>query len=202
MKDIGNLNEILFITGNKHKYSEVLPIARSLGFKIVMKPGYKLEIQSDSLEDISITAAIEAYKHLKKPLMIEDAGLFIDALNGFPGPYSSYVYKTIGCDGILKLMMDKTERYATFRSVVTIIYPPFIIAERGECRGSIACEKRGEKGFGFDPIFIPLGEERTFAEMSVNEKNVFSHRAKAVRKALYKLRKLLEALSDINLNAP
>ncbi len=202
MKDIANQYEILFITGNKHKYSEVLPIADRLGFRILMKPGYKLEIQSNKLEEISLTAALEAYKYLKKPLMVEDAGLFIDALNGFPGPYSSYVFKTLGCDGILKLMTGITTRNAVFRSVVTLIYPPFIIVEQGVCPGTIASEKRGERGFGFDPIFVPERDNRTFAEMSIEEKNRYSHRAKAVRKALQKLKKLLEQISDINLNAP
>ncbi len=202
MKDIANQYEILFITGNKHKYGEVLPIADKLGFRILMKPGYKLEIQSNKLEEISLTAALEAYKYLKKPLMVEDAGLFIDALNGFPGPYSSYVFKTLGCDGILKLMTGIAARNAVFRSVVTLIYPPFLIVEQGACPGTIASEKRGERGFGFDPIFVPEGDNRTFAEMSIEEKNRYSHRAKAVRKALQKLKKLLEQLSDINLNAP
>ena len=202
MKDTASPDEILFITGNKHKYGEVLPIADELGFKVIMKPGYKLEIQSNSLEEISLTAALEAYKYLKKPLMVEDAGLFINALNDFPGPYSSYVFKTLGCSGILKLMSGITTRNAIFRSVVTLIYPPFLIIEQGECPGTIAGEKRGEKGFGFDPIFIPEGDNRTFAEMSIEEKNLYSHRAKAVRNALQKLKKLLEKTSDINLNAP
>ena len=113
--------------------------------------------------------------------MVEDAGLFIEALKGFPGPYSSYVYKTLGVQGILKLMEGVKRREAYFLSAIAYAEPglePKVFL--GKVEGFIVPEARGSKGFGFDPIFQPKGSEKTFAEMGVEEKNRFSHRAKAL----------------------
>ena len=184
--------EIYFLTGNKHKFFEVKPIAEKYGVKLVQYLGEKLEIQADDLVKIAKVAALNAYMNVGKPLLVEDAGLFIEALNGFPGPYSSYVFKTIGYTGILKLLENVKNRRAFFRSVAVLVYEPLIITGIGEVEGTIAYEARGDKGFGFDPIFIPRGSSKTFAEMSIEEKNMFSHRAKAVEKVFIKLKKLLE----------
>ncbi len=124
--------------------------------------------------------------------MVEDSGLYIRALNGFPGPYSSYVYKTIGYFGILKLMEDVTDRGAHFKSVVAFydgnIYKIFI----GTVYGEIINDARGYYGFGFDPIFKPEGSTRkTFAEMSLKEKCMYSHRAKSITKFCIWFNKLL-----------
>ncbi|RLE72114.1 MAG: non-canonical purine NTP pyrophosphatase, RdgB/HAM1 family, partial [Thermoprotei archaeon] len=117
------------------------------------------------------------------PFFVEDAGLFVEALNGFPGPYSSYIYKTIGCEGILKLLEGVDNRKAYFLSVVALRAPGLgDVVFKGKVNGIIANEMRGEKGFGFDPIFIPDGCEKTFAEMNIEEKSRYSHRGKALRK--------------------
>jgi len=116
---------------------------------------------------------------LKEIFFVEDAGLFIRALNGFPGPYSSFVYKTIGIRGILKLLNDVSDRTAFFKSVIGLWCNDHIEIFEGVVEGHITKEPRGAGGFGFDPIFIPKGCKKTFAEMSVDEKNLFSHRAKA-----------------------
>jgi len=116
--------------------------------------------------------------------LVEDAGLFIEALNGFPGAYSSFAYKTLGCKGILKLLEDiPPPRWAYFKSCVGYYdgHGRITVVE-GVCRGKISLDERGSRGFGFDPIFIPEGSNnRTFAEMEVLEKNEYSHRAKALR---------------------
>jgi len=141
-----------------------------------------LELQSHSIEDVSKFSAIQAYKQLKHPLIVEDAGLFIYSLNGFPGPYSSYTFHTIGCNGILQLMKSTTDRSAKFRSVVTYIdFKDGVKCFNGIVHGNINFEKKGEKGFGFDPIFKPNSETLTFAEISSTHKNKISHRAKALR---------------------
>ncbi len=187
---------IYFLTGNKHKVIEVEPIASKYGFKIKGYPGYKVEIQSMDLAEISEKAALLGYLYLGKPVMVEDAGLFIEALNGFPGPYSSYVYKVLGINGILKLLGGVSDRRAYFLSATTIIYKPCIITERGRVDGYISIEPRGDKGFGFDPIFIPEGSDMTFAEMSIDEKNKYSHRARSVSKALEKLGRCIEYMGS------
>ena len=182
---------IYFVTDNVHKLREVALIGRQMGFDIQPLHGLKVEIQSDSIEEVSRKSALLAYFIAGKPILVEDAGLFIKALNGFPGPYSSYVYKTIGINGVLKLMKGVEDRRACFKSAATVIYGPYVITEVGEVCGWLAEEPRGLQGFGFDPIFIPEGSTRTFGEMSVEEKNALSHRARSVSNALGKLKSLM-----------
>jgi len=143
-----------------------------------------LEIQDDNIENIAKASAIDAVEKCGLPVFVEDAGLFIDALGGFPGPYSSYIYRTIGPQGILKLMDKVEKRDAYFHSVVVFSSsekPPKCF--HGRVKGKISREERGNLGFGFDPVFEPLGGRgKTFAEMSTKEKNRYSHRARALRK--------------------
>ena len=186
--------KLFFATGNIHKLNEVKPIAERYGICLeqMIESRAKVEIQSSDLIEIARYAVLENYKLFKKPVLVEDAGLFIEALNGFPGPYSSYVYKTIGVNGILKLMEGVDNRRAYFMSVAAIVYEPFFIIETARVEGVITKEPRGSGGFGFDPIFVPRGSKKTFAEMSIDEKNMYSHRAKAVSKAFSKLVHLLK----------
>ncbi len=174
-------HKLLFITGNKHKVEEANNVLADTGICLEQAPGYKYELQLDSLTDIALHAALEAYRLLGKPLVVEDAGLFINALSGFPGPYSSYVYQTIGVEGVLRLLEGIGDRSAYFLSSVAVIYPPLINTYTGRVDGWITEKPRGSRGFGFDPIFVPRGADKTFAEMSVDEKNRYSHRAKALR---------------------
>lgn len=140
-----------------------------------------LEIQSEDLEEIALESMKYLSKELKLPMMIEDSGLFIDCLNGFPGPYSSYIFEKIGNKGILKLMSGEENRRAKFVSVIAYWEPEIEVKIfKGQTQGTISEEERGEKGFGFDPIFIPSGQNKTFGEMDREEKNRFSHRGKAL----------------------
>jgi len=177
------VNEINFVTGNIHKLREVEGILRPYGIKVKMIKVKKIEIQADELIAIAEYAAINAAKEAGVPVVVEDAGLFIEALRGFPGPYSSYVFKTIGNEGIIKLMKGITDRHARFISVVAFAEPEgYVRTFVGVAEGLISVEPRGSMGFGFDPIFIPYeGDGRTFAEMSLDEKNRISHRGKAFR---------------------
>ena len=118
---------------------------------------------------------------------MEDAGLFIDALSSFPGPYAAYVYKTIHNSGILRLMENATDRHARFQSVIAYCDETLCEPEcfDGESSGEITrteSKPQGKSAFGFDPIFQPVGSSKTFAEMTIEEKNGFSHRAIAIRK--------------------
>ena len=175
---------IYFATGNLHKFEEIRLILREFGVATAILNVKSLEIQSDDLEEIARTSVLHAVAAQRLPVIVEDAGLFIGVLNGFPGPYSSYVYRTIGLKGILKLLEKEDNRNADFRSIIAFCRPgeaPKSFA--GTVRGSISTVERGTHGFGFDPIFIPLGGDgRTFAEMAVIEKNLYSHRAQVARK--------------------
>jgi len=114
---------------------------------------------------------------------VEDSGLFIDALGGFPGPYSSYAFKTIGCRGILRLMDGIGDRSASFRCAVAYCAAgsePVVFS--GVSGGSIATAMRGSKGFGFDPIFIGKGSRLTYAELDEESKCASSHRGESFRR--------------------
>jgi len=177
---------LIFVTGNRHKFEEVGEIAAGHGLKLEMRDLPCKEIQADELEEIARQSAVDACSSLGKPCFVEDAGLFVHALRGFPGPYSSYVFRTIGNDGLLKLMASIGDRRAEFRSAVSYCEPgskPSVF--RGRVKGCIGFEARGSKGFGFDPIFSPdEGDGRTFAEMTITEKNELSHRAQAIKRFL------------------
>ncbi|MCC6004528.1 MAG: XTP/dITP diphosphatase [Thermofilum sp.] len=173
---------LLIATKNVHKLREMAPILESYGFRLQLADLPKIEIQSDSLQEI-VAYAAKSLPRLDKPVIVEDAGLFINALNGFPGPYSHYAYKTIGCKGILKLMQQATDRTAVFQSAIALKTPTGEIhVFTGEARGTITTQERGTHGFGFDPIFQPQDTNKTFAEMTLQEKNLYSHRAKAAKK--------------------
>jgi len=173
-----------FVTSNIHKFNEARLILTKYKVATAMLKIEAVEIQDDNLESIAKASATDAVKKCGLPVFVEDAGLFIEALNGFPGPYSSYVYRTIGIKGILKLMENADKREACFQSVVAFSSPeeePKCF--QGKVKGKISMEERGSSGFGFDPIFEPSGgRKKTFAEMTTNEKNEYSHRAKALRK--------------------
>jgi XTP/dITP diphosphohydrolase len=143
----------------------------------------KLEIQDDQLENIAKYALMIALEHHKGPIVVEDSGLFIEALKGFPGPFSSHALKTIGLEGILDLLGNRTRRVAYFRSAVaygSVDFRPRIFT--GIVRGSISRRILGRNGFGFDPIFVPTGSHETFGQSQDALKNRRSHRAKAFMK--------------------
>ena len=177
------VKRFVLVTTNKGKAEEFSEIFTEYGFDFRVEPMATPELQEDDLKKIAQYSVFYAYKVLREPVLVEDAGLFIKTLNGFPGPYSSYVYKTIGIDGILKLMKDVREREAKFESALAF-YSPLTELKMftGTIEGRISEEPRGSGGFGFDPIFIPNGSDKTFAEMDLEEKNRFSHRAKAAKK--------------------
>ena len=175
---------IYFATKNKGKYAEAKQVASEHGIQLMHLNWNKHEIQDDNLSRIASLAAEVASRESEKNVVAEDAGFFVNALQGFPGPYSSYVYETLGVQGILKLMQDVTERDAFFSSAVAYASRGHASAcFEGIVRGSLCHAPRGSRGFGFDPIFIPTqGDGRTFAEMGIEEKNRLSHRAVAFRK--------------------
>jgi XTP/dITP diphosphohydrolase len=177
-----NSKILYFATGNAAKVREITAILQGLPISIVQIDAKGREIQSDLVEEIASESACRAAKERKLPLFVEDSGLFIDALAGFPGPYTSYAFKTIGLQGILSLMQGINKRRAVFRSVVAFCRPgEEPVSFIGEAIGRIATSAKGSNGFGFDPVFEPEGGNgSTFAEMKMLQKNSLSHRTKAV----------------------
>jgi len=177
------MKKIYFVTGNKGKQAEAKEKLSAIGFDVVQHNiGYP-EIQADTLEEVAVFGVEDIQKRFDKPFFLEDAGLFVDCLKGFPGVYSAYVFRTVGCKGILKLLDGEKNRKATFRSVIAYKEPgKKSVFFAGECHGDISTKELGSHGFGFDPIFIPYGEKRTFAQMGIKEKNLLSHRGKSLDK--------------------
>ena len=151
------------------------------------------EIQADTLDDTIIPGLRWLMERYDRPVMIDDSGLFIDSLKGFPGVYSAYVFKTIGCDGVLRLMSGVGDRGARFECCIGFMMPgrePSI--SKGVAKGSISLEKAGTGGFGYDPIFVPEGYAKTYAQFEVSEKNKISHRGRAISQFLKGLPDLMK----------
>ncbi len=173
---------LLFVTSNPNKALEVRKILNKNGISFQHMDASYQEIQSSSLKTIATESARCLYERLKTPLFLEDSGLFIERLSGFPGPYSSYVYKTIGNSGVLKLMSTIANRASRFESVVAYAENDNDIhLFSGIVLGRIADKKKG-KGWGFDPIFIPRNCDETYAEMGIESKQGVSHRYVAFTK--------------------
>jgi XTP/dITP diphosphohydrolase len=214
---------VWFLTGNAGKLSEATNHLEPLGYtvkQLVVEGVTIIEPQADTLEEVAQSKISQAIAHLpggkdsEDLLMVEDAGLFVDALNGFPGVISAYALKTIGCNGILKLLEHLNSedtvqsaqlRSAEFQAVAALWNNGEILYGNGSCPGWIALESSEGEGFGFDPIFTPydldaLGEPlqpgyygeksthgKTFGAIPLNEKQVFSHRTKALNDLLRQL---------------
>lgn len=205
------MRTVWFMTGNVGKVREAKHALEPLGFEVKQLVVEGLEIsepQCDDLEVVARSKLQQAQAHLPHPddaLMVEDAGLFVEALNGFPGVYSAYVLNTLGCDGILKLMEKNDNRTAEFQAVTALLLGNEVHVSRGVCQGVLAANASGNDGFGFDPVFVPNDIERdgtihstnglTFADVDLNVKEQFSHRRKALD-GLLKLLSTPEAASS------
>jgi XTP/dITP diphosphohydrolase len=175
---------LIFATHNHHKVQEVQTFLEPYPIHIKQQAWKKYEVQSNDLEEIARLSVVDAVKKSHAPTFVEDTGFYIDPLNGFPGPYASYVHKTLGNSGILKLMMNQPNRNAYFKSVIAYSTPNTSpVCFEGIVQGSLALTERGLEGFGFDPIFIPLTcNEKTFGEMDLSKKILISHRGRALKK--------------------
>jgi XTP/dITP diphosphohydrolase len=173
---------IAFITGNAHKVKEASEILSGAGVKLRRVDLELEEPQADRVEDVARACALSGAKRIRGPALVEDSGLFISGLGGFPGPYSSYVHRTLGIEGILALMRGRRDRAARFESAVAYSADgQEAKVFKGTVVGTVSHAARGRGGFGFDPIFMARGQRTTFAELGLHEKNLLSHRGKAFR---------------------
>ena len=195
-------NVIVAASRNRHKIEEIEAITKKFGMRIISRdeagvPPVEIEEDGDTFEANSLKKAKEIMKLCGKITLADDSGLMVDYLGGAPGVYSARFAGEDGNDGknnekLLKLLegVPANKRTAKFVSVITMVYPDgTALTARGECHGRIITESAGDGGFGYDPLFVPDGYEKTFAQLSAEEKNAISHRAAA----LAELEKLLEA---------
>jgi len=171
------LSDLLFVSSNIHKFKEAKEILDSFGISIKFFKLTLEEIQSNSIKQIALKKVQNAFSKCNTPLIIEDDGLHVDSLGGFPGPYSSYVQKTVGNKGILNLL--NYSRNAKFISTITYCDKNNLKSFEGILFGTISKSEKG-KGWGFDPIFIPENQKKTYGELI--DKNNISHRYKALKK--------------------
>jgi XTP/dITP diphosphohydrolase len=168
-------------TSSDDKYTEARDILAEFGVELERIDVEKIEIQADDPVEI-VEYSLRQMEDDGRTVVLEDAGIFIEHFGGFPGPYSSYVLGRLGNPGILKLMEGVEDRRAHYQSAVAIRRGSEIKNFRGYVRGTISESIKGTGGFGYDPIFIPDEHDgRTFGEMTEEEKNAISHRARAFR---------------------
>lgn len=189
------MEKIIAASSNKHKIKEIQSIMGKFGMEVISKneagiPDFDVEEDGDTFEANSHKKAFEMMKLLGKTTIADDSGLMVDYLGGAPGVYSAR-FAGEPCDDdknnekLLKLLagVPERERGAKFVSVITMIFPDGdTLVARGECPGRIIEVPVGENGFGYDPIFVPDGFDKSYAQLTDEEKNTISHRAKALEK--------------------
>lgn len=172
------MNKIFFATTNSDKLAE----AREILDIEVEGASLKIEeIQSLDPEKVALHKARSYFDQLKKPMFVEDVSLTFNALNGLPGTFVNDFWKALGNDGLINLLVNKEDRSAY--ALTTLVYIERDNSEHiftGRIDGKISKKPKGDKGWGWDPIFIPKGEEVTFGEMDSKIKNKYSMRAKAL----------------------
>ena len=184
------IQELIFATNNLHKLSEIQAI---IGDDFVIKSLQQIGCTEDipetatTLEGNALLKAQYVYDTFGNNCFADDTGLEIEFLNGRPGVYSAR-YATDGhdfeanIDKVLEELSGVENRKARFRTVIALILGGSVYYFEGIVDGKIITERKGIKGFGYDPVFLPDGYDQTFAEMPLSEKNIISHRARAVSK--------------------
>lgn len=186
--------KLILSSGNEHKIKEIKEILKDLNIEIVSKDelGFKdfdVDEDRDTLEGNAFKKAEELSKLVNGIVIADDTGLFVDALDGAPGVYSAryagnHVSYKDNNELLLKNLKDvpMEKRTAYFKTVIAIILEDGSkLKAEGICKGKIGLEAHGTNGFGYDPLFIVEGLEKSFGEMTDEEKNSLSHRANALR---------------------
>jgi XTP/dITP diphosphohydrolase len=187
--------ELIFATNNQHKANEIKAIVPEY-IKIItlQQAGIDINIPEphETLEENAAEKGRTIFAYTGKNCFAEDTGLEVKSLNGEPGVYSARYASEEESDNIsmseknmeklLKKLQPYNDRTAQFRTVIFLILDNKQYFFEGICKGTIGFEPKGDKGFGYDPIFLPEGSDKTFAEMSMEEKNQYSHRKKAMDK--------------------
>lgn len=197
--------KLVLSTNNKHKVEEIKNILKDFPIEVLSKKDvgmadFDVEEDGDTLEKNSIKKAKALAEKVDYMVMADDSGLFVDALDGAPGVYSSRYAGEEGNDekNNIKLLKELKgvsleNRSASFFSVIAIVTEEKeVFTVKGQCKGHIIFEPKGDNGFGYDPLFVPLGYDKTFAELGNDIKNNISHRARALEGIQDLLSKLIK----------
>lgn len=171
------MKQIYVATTNPGKLAEIQQILRVPLEAVDLEID---EVQSMDLVYVAKKKVEGAYEKIKKPIIVDDVGIFLDAWNGFPGPFIKFMLDSLGYDGILKAFENEKNRKVRVESAIGFHdgNKPHVFV--GKATGTISFEKKGSSGFGFDPIIIPDGYSQTFAEMDPAVKNKISPRSNAL----------------------
>ncbi len=184
--------KLVFATNNRHKLEEIRDVTGNrVELLSLSELGFSGEIpeEADTLEGNAAQKAFHIYDRYRVNCFADDTGLEIDSLNGAPGVYSArYAGEKCTFDDninkVLHLLEGIRERKARFRTVIALVEDGNLLTFEGMIPGVITTARKGTGGFGYDPVFMPDGFDRTFAEMTMAEKNRISHRALAVEKLI------------------
>lgn len=196
------MTTLIFATNNEHKVSEIQSLLpKDINVITLQQAGINIDIPEpyDTLQENANTKAKTIFEITKQNCFSEDTGLEIDALNGAPGVHSArYASEdrnfNANIEKVLTNLKNTKNRSAQFRTVICLIWEQKEYYFEGVCRGQIAEQNSGTAGFGYDPIFIPEGSTKSFAEMTMDEKNTHSHRQKAVTQ----LFTFLQSINKVN----
>lgn len=190
--------KIILASSNPHKVKEINAIVSGTGLEFILPPeGFDPIEDGETFEENSLIKAKAAWDLGKTLTLADDSGLCIDALNGAPGIHSARYADTpqARINRVLGEMNGVENRSARFKCCMTLLNPDgeIAFAYTGVCEGSIVAEQRGVNGFGYDPIFLVEGTEKTMAELSEEEKNEISHRGRALNEVLKYLKNVQNA---------
>ena len=186
-------NTIFLASGNPHKIEELRqvlsPLEVELKSTLDVTDAHEVEEDQPDLRGNAHKKARYWFQETGIPSLADDTGLEVDALNGAPGVYSArYAGENVtygdNVDKLLRELDGKSDRKARFRTVIAFLDGNEDPVFEGVCEGIITTHRKGEKGFGYDPVFQPEGYDQTFAELSAEEKNRISHRGRALQKFL------------------
>jgi XTP/dITP diphosphohydrolase len=190
--------QLVFATNNENKIKEIRSMLGEI-FEIItlQEVGIDIDIPEphDTLEENAREKSSTIFNMTGQSCFSEDTGLEVAALNGAPGVLSARYAgeQKSAADNITRLLgelKDKQDRSARFRTVISLIIDGQEHQFEGVCQGRILPQKQGERGFGYDPVFVPEGADRSFAEMDLSEKNQYSHRARAFAGLIAYLKRL------------
>jgi len=171
--------KIYFVTSNEGKFREAREI---VGKRIVKRPLDIEEIQSADVGKVVLHKLDEAYRKVGKPVIVEDTGLYLEALNGFPGALVKHMVERVGIKGVLRLLSYYKNDNAVAETAIGFNDGKNSLLFVSVTKGRIAKKEKGKSGFGWDSVFVPEGSRKTLAQMDVHEKNLFSARGKSFRK--------------------
>ncbi|HCD51634.1 MAG TPA: non-canonical purine NTP pyrophosphatase, RdgB/HAM1 family [Balneolaceae bacterium] len=191
------MDKLILASRNKHKIQEMSEILSDLDIQVLSTADFPEleEVVEDqpTLDGNALKKARYVFQATGIPALSDDTGLEVEELDGAPGVYSArYAGENASYqDNVLKLLAELEQvenRKAQFRTVVALVTPTGEHLFHGICKGQIITEQRGDKGFGYDPVFLPDGFDKTFAELTAEVKNEISHRGRAVQKFIQYLK--------------